>query len=111
MKQGDIYLVKFDPSVGHEYQKTRPALIIQSQETIKNSSLVSVLPITSKLENYEEPDVPIERDSTNRLSTDSLIMVRQISTFDKSRVLGKIGEVNSPVLRRVRGYLRKHFQL
>lgn len=109
MKQGDIYFVQFDPSIGREYKKTRPALVLQSQETTDTSSLVTVMPISSQIANYQAPDIPIEKDEKNRLAHDSVILVRQISTFDKSRFLRKIGEVNSPVLRKMRGYLRKHF--
>ncbi|MFA4844992.1 MAG: type II toxin-antitoxin system PemK/MazF family toxin [Patescibacteria group bacterium] len=111
MKQGDIYFVKFDPSVGHEYRKTRPAIILQSEEVNNTSSLVTVMPISSRIEKYQDPDIPIEKDEKNRLAHDSVIMVRQISTFDQSRFLLKIGEVSSPILRKVRGYLRKHFSL
>lgn len=111
MKQGDIYFVRFDPSIGHEYRKTRPAIIIQSEEITNISSLVTVMPISSHIEKFQEPDVPIERDEKNRLAKDSVIMVRQISTFDESRFKRKIGEASSPVLRKVRGYLRKHFAL
>jgi mRNA interferase MazF len=111
MKQGDIYFVNFDSSVGREYKKTRPALIVQSQSVCENSSLVTVMPITSQISKYEDLDVFISKDAKNRLMNDSVIMVRQISTLDKRRLLRKIGEVNSPVIRKVRGYLRKHFLL
>jgi mRNA interferase MazF len=110
MRQGEIYLVNFEPSVGHEYRKVRPALVIASQ-LATSSSLVTVLPISSRLERFQEPDVCVEKDRKNRLASDSIIMVRHISSFDKKRFIRKIGEVNSTVLRKVRGYLRKHFQL
>jgi mRNA interferase MazF len=111
MNQGEIYLVNFDPSVGHEYRKTRPAVVIQSEEISDISSLVTVMPISSQLGKYQEPDVLIERDAKNRLMRDSVILVRQISTFDRSRLVKKIGVVGSPALRKIRGYLRKHFAL
>ena len=109
MKQGDIYLVNFEPSIGREYKKKRPGLIVQSE--IINSPYVSVVPITSNLQQFHQHDVRIEKDRKNKLFSDSVIKVQQISSFDKSRLLGKIGEVNSPVIRKVRGYLRKHFRL
>ena len=111
MYQGEIYLVNFDPSVGHEYKKVRPAVIIQSKSICDISSLVTVMPISSKIETWEDPDVFIAKDSKNRLANDSIIRVRQISSFDKQRFIKRIGEVNSPVLRKIRGHLRKHFQL
>ena len=42
---GHIYLVDFDPSVGREYQKMRPALVIQSDAVTKHSDLVTVVPV------------------------------------------------------------------
>lgn len=46
-KQGEIWLVNFDPSFGHEYRKVRPALIIQSTALIKSFNLIAIIPITS----------------------------------------------------------------
>ncbi len=102
-------MVKFDPSVGHEYKKTRPAIVIQSEKISNISSLVTVMPISSKIETWQDPEIMIHKDRKNRLMGDSVIKVRQISSFDKSRFVKKIGEANSPVLRKVRGCLRKHF--
>lgn len=109
MRQGELYLVNFEPSVGHEYRKVRLALVIQSDDI--SSSLVTVMPISSKINMWQEPDVFISMDAKNRLMFDSVIRVRQISSFDKGRFIKRIGEVNSPVIRKVRGYLRKHFLL
>ncbi|MBI4256491.1 type II toxin-antitoxin system PemK/MazF family toxin [Candidatus Uhrbacteria bacterium] len=111
MRQGEIYLVNFEPSIGHECRKVRPALVIQSDEIFDTSSLVTVMPISSKIQTWQEPDVFIGKDSKNRLASDSVIRVRQISSFDSVRFIKRVGEANSPVLRKVRGYLRKHFAL
>lgn len=111
MQQGELYLVNFEPSIGREYKKVRPALILQSEAVSKQSSLITVMPLSSKIESWQQEDVMIQKDQKNRLMGDSVIKVRQISSFDKSRFMKKIGEVNSPVLRKVRGYLRKHFLL
>lgn len=111
MKQGDIYLVNFDPSVGREYKKVRPALIVQNKTTLKTSPYVTVMPISSKIEGWRNPDIFIQKDKKNRLIADSLIKAQQISSFDKKRFIKRIGEVNSPTIRKVRGYIRKHFQL
>lgn len=123
MKIGDIYWVNFEPrrvshgyhatepSVGREYQKIRPALVIQSEKITQKSPYVTVLPITSEVEKWAGPDVLMLKDHKNALFKDSVVKVRQIATFDKSRILGKIGVASSPVIRQVRGYLRRHFQL
>lgn len=108
---GDIYLVKFDPSVGREYQGVRPAIVIQEDYISAASPLITVLPITSKIEKYFPPDVFIQLDTKNRLAADSIIKVRNISSFDKRRFIHFIGKAGSPTIRKVRGYLRKHFGL
>ena len=101
----------FDPSVGHEYKKVRPAMVVQSDKVSTTSTLVTVMPVSSRIETWMAPDVFIAKDQKNRLMNDSVIRVRHISSFDKTRFIKCIGEVNSPVLRKVRGYLRKHFAL
>lgn len=111
MKFGDICLVNFDPSVGREYKKVRPALIVQVQEISKKSPYVTVMPISSGVDKMSMEDVLLSKDSQNKLLTDSVVKVQQISSFDKERIIKVFGSVKSPVVRRVRGYLRKHFGL
>jgi len=108
---GEIVLINFEPSVGKEYKKVRPALVIQSAEVGKNSPYVTVMPISSKVENLMPQDVFIQKDFKNKLMSDSVGKVSQISSFDKIRFIKRIGEINSPISRKVRGYLRKHFEL
>ncbi|MBI2634496.1 type II toxin-antitoxin system PemK/MazF family toxin [Candidatus Peregrinibacteria bacterium] len=108
---GDIYLVNFDPSVGMEYKKVRPALVVQRGLISTKSPYVTVMPISSKIENLFGPDIFIPKDRLNRLMTNSVIKVRQISSFDKRRFLKRIGRIGSPTMRQVRGYLRRHFGL
>jgi mRNA interferase MazF len=111
MKFGDIYLVNCDPSVGHEYRKVRPGVVIQMEEINKISPVITVMPISSQVEKFTSSDVFVEQDRKNRLAKDSIVRVQHISSFDRSRFIKKIGEVNSPVTRKIRGYLRKHFGL
>ncbi|MBT6068767.1 type II toxin-antitoxin system PemK/MazF family toxin [Candidatus Peregrinibacteria bacterium] len=111
IKQGDIYWVDFEPSTGKEYKKKRPALVLQGKEISETSPYITVMPLTTKLQQWQEYDIFVSRDHKNNLFKDSVIKVQQIATFDRKRVLGKIGEANSPTLRKVRGYLRKHFKL
>ena len=48
-RQGQIWLVNFDPSFGHEYKKIRPALIIEKDDYINFSSLLTCIPISSQV--------------------------------------------------------------
>ncbi|MFH0989404.1 MAG: type II toxin-antitoxin system PemK/MazF family toxin [bacterium] len=108
---GNIYLVNFDPSIGKEYRKVRPALVIQSNEITQNSPLVTVMPISTNVEKPGQDDILLSKDERNRLLHDSVLKTRQISSFDKHRFMHRIGEVSPEVLQLLQGYLRKHFCL
>jgi mRNA-degrading endonuclease toxin of MazEF toxin-antitoxin module len=108
---GDIYYVEFDPSVGREYRGTRPGMVVQEESISKTSPLVTVVPLTSKLNQLQPSDVFLQKDELNRLDADSVIKPKNIQSFDKQRFLFKIGRAGSPTVRSVRGYLRRHFGL
>lgn len=108
---GDIYLVNFEPSIGHEYKKKRPGLIIQQENTHTDFPYITIMPFSSKLERRCEHDIFVQKDDRNRITLDSVIKVHHIYTFDKSRFLHYIGRAGSPVVRQVRGHLRRHFGL
>ncbi len=108
---GHIYLVNFDPSVGREYQKVRPALVIQSNRITADSDLVTVMPISSKVEKAEPNDIIIKKSTSTRLLHDSVVKVRQISSFDKRRFIHRIGNVESNIMVEAAVYLRMHFEL
>lgn len=109
LKQGDLCLFNFNPSTGHEYQGKRPALIIQADEQIKKSNLITIIPLTSNLENCLSEDIIIKKDKHNRLISDSVIKVYNIISFDYERFVNKIGRVEDVVMDDVKGYLKKHF--
>jgi mRNA interferase MazF len=109
---GSIWLVNFDPSIGTEIRKTRPAMIISG--TIFNQRRkVTVLPITSSY-----PDsrllpivVPIKPDDNNGLNTDSFIVCIDPMTFDKQRLVRELGILNIETLGRVQSILRSYLDL
>jgi len=111
VKHGDLFLVDFDPSTGHEYQGKRPALVIESDEQIKKSNLVTVLPLTSNLDNMLDDDILVEVDGVNRLKYDSIIKVYDIISFDYSRFICRIGSLEKNILMKVKKYLSRHFDL
>ena len=108
---GDIYYVEYNPSVGHEYRGKRPAIVIQEEKISSLSSVITVMPLTSQLNQLRQSDVLIQKDDKNRLTLDSVIKVNHINSFDKQRFQFKIGSAGSPVIRQIRGYLRRHFGL
>jgi len=109
VKQGDLYLINFNPSVGHEYQGKRPAIVIQANIQIRKSNLITVIPLTSNLENCLNDDIIVRKNRTNRLISDSVIKVYNIISFDYKRLINKIGVADEIILNQVKDYLKKHF--
>lgn len=101
-KCAQIWLVNFDPSFGHEYKKVRPALIIQKNKYIASSSLLAVVPISSQIDKQTELDILIKSNSQNRLMKDSLLKMKQISSFDKGRFIKLIGTVDEATMKLVK---------
>jgi mRNA interferase MazF len=109
---GSIWLVNFDPSIGTEIRKTRPAMIV-SGTLFNQRRKVTVLPITSS-----SPDsrllpvvVALEPDGINGLTTDSFIICIDPMTFDKQRLVKQLGMSNSEQIRQVQTILRSYLEL
>ena len=100
-QRSQIWLVNFDPSIGHEYKKVRPALIIQNEKYISSSDLLTVIPISSQITKPTELDVLLKKDIRNRLMKDSLLKTQQVSSFDKKRFLKFIGTLDEQTMRNI----------
>ena len=111
MNYGEIYLVDFNKSVGHEYEGKRPGIIIESDNQLKTSNIVTIIALTSKIDNHHHDDILIKMDNRNRLNSDSLIKVNHIESFDRSRFSIKIGIADKETLEKIKKYLKKHFDL
>ena len=105
-QRGQIWLINFDPSFGHEYKRIRPALIIQDDRYIVKSNLLTIIPISSQINKKTELDILVKKDFQNRLMMDSLIKTKQISSFDKTRCIKLIGSINKLILESVDKNLR-----
>ena len=62
LKRGDIWLVNFDPSFGHEYKKMRPAVIVEADSFLTKSPLITLLPISSQLGKSTKLDILVRKD-------------------------------------------------
>jgi len=85
IKQFDIWTVDFDPSVGHEIRKKRPAVVVSSNILNDNLQTVIIVPLTSI-----ERDYPCRID-TNFQNKGGQIAADQIKAVDKRRLSNKIG--------------------
>lgn len=100
-KRGEMYLVNFDPAIGSEIRKTRPALVIQNDIANAHSPVVVVAAITSR---YEKPLYPTEvfiQKGEAGLPCDSVALLNQIRSIDRRRLLKRVGAVEDKTLRSV----------
>lgn len=88
MLRGEIWLVNLDPTVGSEIKKTRPAIIISPKE-MQYLNTVIVAPLTSG-----SKPAPF-RVAIHFQDKDGFILLDQIRTLDKKRLLKKIGKIES----------------
>ncbi len=111
-KQGDIYLVALDPTIGTEMAKTRPGVIVSNNHANKGSNRVSVVPITSSnITNIYPFEVFLPFKSETGLNNDSKIACDQVRSVDKRRLLKKIGSVPFDTMEGIKAALRIHFAL
>jgi mRNA interferase MazF len=101
-KRGEVWLVNFDPTIGSEINKTRPALIIQNDIGNTYSPVTIVAAITSA--NSQHKIYPTEvfiSANIGGLQNDSLVLLNQIRTIDKIRLVKKMGILPSNQLAQV----------
>jgi mRNA interferase MazF len=102
LRRGEIYLCSFDPTVGHEIKKTRPALIIQNDVGNRYSPLTIVAAVTSSLSAVPYPvEVVIEPSAANGLTARSSIRLDQIRTVDRQRLIRRVGTVDAGAMAKV----------
>jgi mRNA interferase MazF len=91
IKRGELYYATLDPVIGSEQGGKRPVLILQNDIGNKHSPTVVVAAITSRLGKAKLPThVNL---SSEKLSKDSIVLLEQIRTIDKCRLVEYIGEV------------------
>jgi len=100
-KRGEIWLVQFDPTIGAEIKKTRPALILQNDIANRYSAVTIVAAITSAIDEKLYPSEVLLQSSEGGLQKDSAVLLNQIRTIDNKRLMKKIGSVENQTMERV----------
>ena len=99
----DIVLVKLNPTVGSEIQKTRPYIVISPNEMNMLKTII-VAPMTSKgFEFIFRPKISFEQK-------EGLVLLDQIRSIDKQRIVKKIGEVHEETANEVIDTLLEMFK-
>ena len=99
----DVFLINLDPTVGSEIQKTRPCLIISPDEMNRYIRTVIVAPMTTAGKDYPTR-VPCKFQRKK-----GQIVLDQIRTIDKSRLIKKIGSIDPQVQAEVISTLQSMF--
>jgi mRNA interferase MazF len=100
-QRGDIYLVSFDPTVGSEIPKTRPALVIQNDIGNEYSPITVVAAMTSKFDVPPYPTEVVMESKDSGLSQRSAVLLNQIRSVDRQRLIKRIGKASLEVMDRV----------
>jgi len=101
IKRGDIFYADLRPVVGSEQGGIRPVLIVQNDTGNKHSPTVICAAITSKMNKAKLP-THVELDSHRYgIIKDSVILLEQVRTIDKSRLKEKVCHLDRDVLKRV----------
>ncbi len=99
----DVYLVALDPTVGSEIQKTRPCLIVSPNELNHHIATVIVAPLTSAQRSYPS------RVPCSFQGKDGQVVLDQLRTVDKSRLVRRLGVIDVSTRSRVLDTLAEMF--
>lgn len=100
-RRGEIYLVSFDPTIGHEIKKTRPALIIQNNVSNQYSPITIVAAISSQFGNPPHPREVILQPGKSGLPKPSAVILNQIRSVDRQRLVKRLGMIDMATMRKV----------
>src|SRR6059058_5693265 len=100
-KRGEIYLVNFDPTIGSEIKKTRPALILQNDISNQYSPITIVAAITSQFDETLYPTEVLIKVPEGGLTNDSVVLLNQIRSIDKQRLIKRLGTLKPITMRQV----------
>ena len=102
-RRGDVFLVSLDPTQGREIRKTRPCVIVSPNELNEHLSTFLVAPMTTGGHPYAF------RIACRFQKKDGYIVLDQLRTVDRARLVRRLGQVTSRTLSKVLGVLQEMF--
>jgi mRNA interferase MazF len=103
VKRFEVYLINPDPTTGKEIQKTRPCLIISPDELNAYIAAVIIAPMTTKGRDYPT------RVKCKFEGKDGQIVLDQIRTVDKGRLVRKLGRISVSIQKEILAVLNEMF--
>jgi len=101
IRQYEVYLINLDPTIGHERKKTRPCLVVSPDEMNRNIRTVMIAPMTTKSHNYPS------RVKTVFHGKSGWIVLDQIRSIDRKRLVKKLGKISNKAVVNVKGVIRE----
>ncbi|MEM6764054.1 MAG: type II toxin-antitoxin system PemK/MazF family toxin [Bacteroidota bacterium] len=103
LNQYEIVLVNLDPTVSSEIKKTRPCAIISPNEMNKYLRTVTIAPMTTQSRDYP---TRVEVKHENKIGW---VVIDQIRTIDKQRILKILGRLSNPEVKEVKSVIEETF--
>ena len=100
----EVLLVRLDPTEGHEIRKTRPCLVVSPDDMNENLGTVIVAPMTTQGQAYPSR-VPVTFGGKS-----GQIVLDQLRTVDRSRLLRRLGKIGEPTGQKVLALLGEMFE-
>lgn len=105
VRQFDVFLVALDPTVGTELRKTRPCLVVSPNEMNHHIATAIIAPMTTKGRDYPT------RVHCKFQGKVGQVVLDQIRTVDKSRLIRRLGKIAPSTRKRVLHVLQEMFSL
>ncbi|MBM9589649.1 type II toxin-antitoxin system PemK/MazF family toxin [Leptospira sp. 201903075] len=99
--QYDIYLINFDPTIGFEIKKSRPCIVISPNEMNQFIGTVMIAPMTTRSRTY-----PTRVELTFQGKKGSIVL-DQIRTVDKSRLIQKLGSSDPKTIQKIKKVIKE----
>ncbi len=103
IKQYQIILVNLEPAVGSEIKKTRPCVVISPDEMNNHLRTVVIAPMTTSSKNYPTR-IEIKHDNQT-----GWIILDQIRTIDKHRIIKDLGTLSRPEIRELKSVMKETY--
>lgn len=103
-RRGDVWIVSLDPAIGHEIQKTRPAVIVTNNTYNRHNWVVLVVPLTAH--DKAEYDQVLIQPPEGGLSKKSVTLPDQLRAVDRGRLVRRLGRLKPKTMLELNDSLR-----